>query len=111
MKQLTIDYAKEAKEAGMQRAVKHADQVHDSWSTKAFDLFKSYLVLTSSPFKVEDFREWAKNLLPSPPSLRAFGAITVKAKKAGLIRHVGYAQVENIKAHKANCSLWQRARS
>lgn len=92
----------------MQQSERHANEVHEGWSEKAYGLFKSFLVLTTGPFKVEDFREWAKNLLPAPPSLRAFGSITVKAKKAGLIRHVGYAQVDNAKAHRANCSLWKR---
>ncbi len=108
MKQLAIDYAKEAKDKGIAAAEKHANEVHEGWSEKAYGLFKSFLVGRTDSFKIEDFREWAKNLLAAPPSLRAFGAITVKAKKAGLIRHVGYAQVNNSKAHKANCSLWKR---
>jgi hypothetical protein len=109
MSQLTFNYTgRDLKERGMNQAETHANQVHEKWSEKAYDLFKAFLVKTSSPFKIEDFREYVKNLLPAPPSLRAFGGVAMRAAKSGLIKRVGYAKVNNAKAHQANASLWMR---
>lgn len=106
--QQSIDFGKTLKEAGMRKAVAHANQVHPDWSEKVYWFFKYWIRYQKQPFKMESFREWCKDLIPEPPSLRAYGPIPARAKKEGLIVHAGYAQVENAKAHRANCSLWRR---
>lgn len=101
---------KELAERGMLMAETHANQVHENWSEKAFDWFVKYIRhygLTHS-FKTEDVRTYAEaNGFESPPSLRAWGSIVMKVAKAGYIEKVGYTQVDNAKAHSANCSLWK----
>lgn len=106
--QTTIDFSRTARDKGIQQATDHADAVHDSWSDKAYGHFRTFVSQQNGPFKIESFREWVKDFLPLPPSLRAFGSITVRAVRAGLIKRIGYTQVTNIKAHRANCALWQK---
>lgn len=43
-----------------------------------------------------------------PPSNRAFGFVSVKAVRSGLIKQVGIKKVRNPIAHCANSALWQR---
>ena len=106
--QTTIDFSRTARDKGIQQATDHADAVHDKWSKQAFDQFKIFLTSQVEPFKMEDFRNEVSGVLPEPPSLRAFGGIAMRAAKAGLIKRIGYTQVTNIKAHRANCALWQK---
>lgn len=106
--QIQIDFARQARDRGIANAVDHADQVHDSWSEKAYSHFVTFVSLQSNPFTIEMFREWCKDFLPAPPSLRAFGAIPMRAARAGLIGKVGTVQVRNVKAHMANAALWAK---
>lgn len=109
MKQLNLNLSgKELKLKGMQQAERSANELHKDWSEKAYWHFKYWIRYQSHPFKIETFREWCKDLVPNPRSLRAFGSIVVRAKKEGLIEHAGYTQVQNAKAHAATASLWQR---
>jgi hypothetical protein len=61
------------------------------------------------PFMCEDVREYASNHLPTPPTNRAWGAIILRAKKDGIIKHYGFGQVTNPRAHRANASMWKGA--
>lgn len=106
--QTSINFGRQLKEKGMKRSLESAERVNPGWQEKAYWHFKYWIRYQNHPFKMESFREWCKDLIPEPPSLRAFGPITARARKEGLIRHVGYAQVENPKAHRATSSLWQR---
>lgn len=107
-RQQSLDFGRTLKEAGMKRSLATAERVNPGWGEKCFAWLKVFIADQEGPFKVEAFREWGKNVIPSPPSLRAFGPIVSRAKKEGLIKHVGYTQVENPKAHRATSSLWQR---
>lgn len=99
------------RDAGMQMAVDHADAVNEGWSIKAYNLFVAWIKNKGRgrQFKTEDFRVYLKlgELLPNPPSERAYGSIALKAAKAGLIKKVGYATVVNPKAHGTPCTLWE----
>lgn len=107
-RQQSLNFGRTLKERGMQKSLDSANQVHPDWSEKCYRLFKVWIQYHAEPFKMEAFRQGVEALLEKPPSLRAYGPITVRARKEGLIVHCGYAQVENSKAHRANCSLWQR---
>lgn len=106
--QLPLPLGRQLKEKGIQRAVDNAERVNPGWKEKCYELFKRFVVGQVKPFKVEAFREAVKEQLEEPPHLRAFAFVVVKAKKEGLIKHVGYTQVDNPTSHRANCSLWQR---
>lgn len=107
-KQLDITFAIAARDKGIEEAVKHADQVHPNWSESALEYLKVFLAHRKSPFLCEDFREAAENVLPAPPSLRSYGAVILKAAKAGWVKKLGYAKVRNVKAHRTPANLWIR---
>lgn len=98
------------RDAGMKKAIEHADQVNEGWSDKAFNLLKSYVNEFGPGWKFlgEQVRYYAEaKKLEEPPSLRAWGSVMVRAAKSGLIKKVGYGQVTNPKAHRANSSQWE----
>ena len=67
----------------------------------------SHCKTSDKPFLIEEVREKAEGCgLPVPPSRRAWGAIVIKAKRIGIIKRVGYGQVSNPYAHRANASMW-----
>lgn len=98
----------ELRDKGIEKAITHADEVDEKWSDKAFKLFQwwHHTMPAGKQFLMEDFRAAVVNTLPAPPSLRAFGAITLMAKKRGLIKMVGYSPVSNPRAHRAYSTLW-----
>lgn len=109
MNQLQLPLSgKKLKELGIQKSLDTAERVKPGWSDQCYRFFKIWIKKQTKPFKVESFRESVRGVINDPPSLRTFGAIVIRAKKDKLIKHVGYTQVDNPKAHKANISLWKR---
>lgn len=106
--QQQIDFGRKLRDEGIQKAVDHANEVHDRWADEAYEHFKMYLNNHPIGFKfmIEDFREYSRGFLPSPPSKRAFGVLAVRAKRDELIKKAGYGQVSNPSAHRANASVW-----
>lgn len=96
---------------GMERAARHADQVHDDWSAKAYDFLCTVIAArkAGSTFMSEDIRMLAEatGQLPIPPSRRAWGAIMAKAARSGLVIRAGFGQVKNERAHSATATVWQ----
>lgn len=108
--QTQIDFARANRDAGIERAVNHADAVHRDWSTMAYEFFTNvFLKHHKGTFMGEDFRASCKGVVPDPPSLRAFGGVIVRAKYAGLIKRVGLRSVKNPKANCANATVWIKA--
>lgn len=103
------DYSigRENRDNGIKQAIDHAKQEDVLWPGKAYLMLKRYLSFNIGEFMGEDIRKYSEaNGLPEPPSKRAWGAIMVKAAKAGLITKVGTRSVKNPKAHMANATLW-----
>lgn len=96
------------RDKGIRRAITHAEDVcGDDWQVKALD-FLYLFAREHSRFSGEMVRiESKKYKIPEPPSLRAWGAILVKAANRGWIKQVGFVHVDNPKAHRANAALWQ----
>jgi hypothetical protein len=106
--QTNIDFGRQNRDAGIKRAVDHADHVTRDWSTMAYEFFTNvFLKHHKGQFMAEDFRAQCKGIVPDPPSLRAFGGIIIRAKCAGLITRVGIKPVKNPKAQMANASVWK----
>ena len=99
------------KNAGMNLAVKYANEVHENWAEKAYELLKQFVRSGRGKFMCEDVRDYAKVYgLPDAPNSRAWGSLIVRAaKKDKIIKHVGFAQVKNSRAHRANASVWVAA--
>ena len=88
----------------MDQAIVNAGKI---WAEQAQEQFYMFCLLSPFPFQVEDVREYASRKgLSDPPSLRAWGSVVARARKQNLIKHVGYDQVSNPKAHCATSSLW-----
>lgn len=99
------------RDAGIQQAIDHANDVTEQWSIKAFNLFLKYLkeYYPGKQFQAEDFRTWCErdNRIPEPPSKRAYGAIVLRAAKQNLIKKAGHATVKNPTAHRCFATLWE----
>jgi len=102
--------ASELAEIGIKTAADNANAVCSEWSLQAYQYFTEWLETHSEEFKTEDIRNKYKDEgFASPPSERAWGSITRRAARAGLIKRVGYAPTQNPTAHGANASLWVRS--
>jgi hypothetical protein len=108
MSQIEMDFSRRLTEAHIQRAEDHANAVHGDWSDQAFEFLKIFLAHRRGEFMAEDFRAACNEVIPEPPSLRAYGAIILRAAKSGLIRKVGMRSVKNLKAHRAFASVWRK---
>jgi len=105
--QTQIDFARQARDLGIAKAINNADAVTPRWSDQAYGLFKDFVKGQSGPFKIEDFRVSTVGVLSDPPSLMAFGHVALRAVKSGLIKRVGYECVSNVKAHRTPVSVWE----
>ncbi|MRR49352.1 MAG: hypothetical protein EG825_00310 [Rhodocyclaceae bacterium] len=93
MQQTAIDFtaATVARDIGMAAAVGHADRVSAGWSEEAYAALCRYAA-QAKQFTSYDFRSAVRGLIESPPTDKAYGAVFLKAARAGVIRRVGYAQ-------------------
>lgn len=92
--QFPLDFtsARNRREAGMQSSVEHANSDAPGWADRAFDALTQYAKEQRAPFTIESFRWWAEARgLEHPPESRAYGGITQRAMKRGVIVRVGYA--------------------
>ena len=99
--------AQQLAEDGARRAVDHADHEEEGWSERAFQLLRNYAV-SHYTFMTEDVREWAHRIgLPKPPDPRAWGAVTLRAAKAGLIVVECYRKTRIPPAHATPRPVWR----
>lgn len=112
--QLNIFEGKRLAETGLAMAVDHAEEKIKDWKKLVWQHFLLWLRRKKryqDEFLMEEFRAYLKDydLMEMPVSLRAFGFLSVKAKKEGYIISVGTGKVNNPKAHAANAGKWIRA--
>jgi hypothetical protein len=94
------------RDAGIAHAVGAAEIKEPGWIDKALTCIKRYPFNT---FMTEELRMWSHaNGLPYPPNSRAWGGVVKVAKQKNLIRHVGYDNVRNPKAHGTPASRWEK---
>lgn len=91
----------------MTRAVDHANHHIENWSEKAYLFLLSYIENVGE-FMAEDVRKASEGIIAQPPNLRAWGAILVRAAKAGIIKRTGFGTVTNVNAHRCFASKWRR---
>lgn len=103
-----IETGKYLADVGMQAALHHANRVNDNWGEQAYDLFKEFITSTDQPFKTEDARKYAESKeLPPAPKLCAWGAITRRMHREGLIKAVGVSRCELQKSrHNGYTTNW-----
>jgi hypothetical protein len=103
-----ISQARTEQLAGTQRAIDHADAVHEKWSERAYKLLIEYLQ-EKKRFMGEDVRAYAAEKgFDLPPSARAWGGVIQRAAKEYVIIKIGIGTVKNPKAHLANAAIWER---
>jgi len=97
------------KNAGIAKAVDHANTIDPGWSKKAYAVLQEFITVWDGEFMTEDLREYAMKQkgFEAPMSSRAWGGPMVKAKNNGLIVPVGLRPVSNAKAHCANATVWK----
>lgn len=102
--------AQEARDAGIERSASRANRQESEWTGMAMGHLTAFAAMIGRPFIVEEARAWAyERGLPLPTDDRAWGAVTRRADRKGLIRRVeGTAR-----ARSSNLSpkpLWESAR-
>lgn len=82
------------RDAGMASAADHAEQDSPGWGARAFASVRDQCIAfgRSEPFTMEDARHWAYAMgLEEPAEERAWGPVTRKLVRDGIIEPVGYA--------------------
>lgn len=106
--------ARAARDAGIQQAAQHAEEVAPKWGDQAYSALLDYL--TKPPhctraFTAEDVRDHAKQLrVPDPPHLRAWGSVFQRAARAGVIEKSGVTEARAKHVHCAIITVWRAAR-
>lgn len=97
------------RDAGIKRAVDHAEQVSPGWQDRAITFIERYAARTIGQFFVEDIRIWAHaNGLDEPPHARAWGGAIKAAQKLGLVEFVEHRRKPHEGAHKTPATVWRR---
>ena len=95
---------------GAATAEANANRKHAGWSEYAYASLIDYGLAHGAgwKFQTSQVRQWAEaeGLLP-PPDKRAWGAITTKAKRAGLIVCAGFAQALDPASHGSPMYVWE----
>ena len=93
---------------GMEAAADHAERENEGWNQMAFEAFVRYVAAVKEPFMTEEVRWYAEALgVPEPPDNRAWGAVAMRAKRAGLIVSTGYAPQKSVNTHRSPKTLWK----
>lgn len=99
--------AAQLRNEGMRVASLNAESISPKWGEQAYLELKEFVRWNPGmQFMAEDVRAWAGNVAP-PPSKRAWGAVILRAAKAGLIERVGYKETSNPLAHRTPATLWR----
>lgn len=95
----------ELAQRGAERAADHADRLHDGWSELALAAFKAYAE-RHEEFATEDVIA-ASLEVPHPPDPRAWGQITMAAKRLQFIVSANRTRpTKSAHAHGRDVKLW-----
>lgn len=112
MRQLELDFtqAEINKQNGIEVAELNAEFHHPEWSTEALVWLCRFLRNYSFDFMTEDVRLFAEsNGFKAPVTSRSWGAVMLRASRAGIIKKVGYKSTRNPLAHRTPATLWSKA--
>jgi len=110
--QQVINFDQSAKDIAIERAAQAQEKRVVGWSDKALELMRKYAP-TVQDFITEDFRLWAEqNGLEKPKEPRAYGALLIRAKKAGIIYATGrYRCMKSEQSHNCPKMIWAAKQS
>lgn len=105
--QRVLDFtaAKARRDAGMQRAVDHADRKIDGWQDMALEAFRDY-ARRHVTFTTEQVRVASPNV-PNPPDKRAWGHVARRACKEGIVHKIGMVQAKSPTVHCMYVTLYE----
>ncbi len=107
MNQANLFDGRALRDDGISRAIQHADAVVPTWSETAFGWFCLY-AKHHREFITEAARQYAEQRgFSTPPDKRAWGAVAVRAARAGIVRANGYAKATDPKVHANPKTLWR----
>ena len=86
-----MEQAHERGTLGLLRAANRTERALDGWVDLAIGKLREFAAAANDPFTIERAQSSFAASIPAPKDLRAFGAVTRKACKLGIIRQVGYA--------------------
>jgi len=108
-KQMELNFnapdGKQLRDEGIEKAVTHADNVYDEWSTEAYAFLYEF-TRSNNEFTAEDVRNASVNIVPEPPDNRAWGSIFKRAIKSNLIKRKDFTTAKNPTSHCATVALW-----
>ena len=95
---------------GLKRCVAKAEKDNKGWAELTFKIFVDEFLPVNDVFMMEEFRSYlaTKDDYEFPENSRAFGVISVRAKRDGLIEFVRTQSVKNTTAHSAYANVWRR---
>lgn len=103
---LNLFSGQENRDIGIKQAIDNANNKNANWSEQAYNFLLNYMK-NHSEFMAEEVRVASEEIIPLPPSNRAWGGIIRKAFKNDLIESIGFKSVKNPKAHCAPCNVWK----
>lgn len=97
-------------EERLSRAVAHAESDTSGWKDMTYKIFVDEFLPLYPEFRVEQFRSFLamKEDYVFPPHNRAFGFLSKRAVKDGLIVSAGIVTVSNPLAHSCYATKWRR---
>jgi hypothetical protein len=103
---MDILQARFERDAGMQQALEHAEDVTPDWGELAYQFLTTFAMNATGPFISEDVSDAAKldPTFPPPPTDRAWGPIYRRAARDGWIRQVGTGRSR--RRHASICPMW-----
>lgn len=93
---------------GMNRAYQHALDFNSNWGENAFNVLLAFIAQTRKPtFLTEEVRFWSVGKLTPPPHQRSWGAVIIRAAKAGKVIKDGYGMCKDPGQHRTPATLWR----
>ena len=111
---MSTPQAQAARDAGIQRAVDHAEAVVPGWVDQAYFALVDFLTVNPRhrgvSFTSEQVREHADKLgVPAPTHLRAWGGVFRRAARDSVIVKAGITESKAAHCHCSHVGLWRGA--
>jgi hypothetical protein len=97
--------AEALRDAGISRAINHANRETPGWPDIAYEFLKRYISGHQS-FMTEDVRTASIGEILQAPNDRAWGGVIARARNEGLVQAIGTDKVKNPNAHCAFATVW-----
>ena len=103
MNQASFDFARNSRDVAIEVVANNAGQ---EWCESAYSALTQFAKLNKN-FMTEDVRLYTERKGIKPHDNRAWGAVTVRAIKAGIIKRAGYAPSKT--GHMRPMPMWESA--